>query len=51
MEKDVVKVLLSTVTAITIFNILTHGSQTAQIATALAGGWTKILGALSGQRL
>lgn len=51
MEKDVVKVLLATVTAVTIFNIVTHGSQSAQIGTAFFGGWAKVLGVLSGQRV
>lgn len=49
MEKDVVKVLLSTVTAVTILNILTHGDASTKIANAVFGGWANILGVLGGQ--
>ena len=50
MEKDVVKVALATVTAVTILNILTHGSASTSIVTSIFTGWTKVLGALTGQK-
>ena len=51
VEKDVVKVLLATVTAVTILNILRvgNGSAATSIAGAVFGGWTKVLGVLSQQ--
>ena len=51
MEKDAVKILLATVTAVTILNILTKGTQSVGILNAFLGGWAKILGVLSGQRV
>jgi hypothetical protein len=50
IERDVAKLATGTLIVIAIYDVVTHGQPTAQVAAALGKIWVNVLQVLSGQK-